>query len=102
MRSFFPAVFSQLLPLILPEALTVMLVRVAEGLSMPDYMRAQTSGLMPYVIDDSVPLVTDLLSPTIARPTLRSCRPMLVSLRGSLSQRCTTSENPYVCRSRKG
>jgi Fe-S oxidoreductase/FAD/FMN-containing dehydrogenase len=66
MKPMFPILFPRLLPMMIPKVMPVMLERVAERIPMPDYMKEQmpelmpavVNGLMPHMIGDVVPLVT--------------------------------------------
>ncbi len=66
MKPMFPILFPRLLPMMMPKVMPVMLERVAERIPMPDYMKEQmpdlmpavVNGLMPHMIGDVVPLVT--------------------------------------------
>ncbi len=67
MKPLFPVLFPRLLPMMMPKVMPVMLERVKERIPMPDYMEEQMPDLMPGVMDnlmphmigDLVPLVTD-------------------------------------------
>jgi len=66
MKPMFPVLFPLLLPMMMPKVMPVMLDRVAAQIAMPDYMREQMpelmlkvmDSLMPHMIGDRVPLVT--------------------------------------------
>ncbi|MDM7998983.1 MAG: (Fe-S)-binding protein, partial [Dehalococcoidia bacterium] len=66
MKPMFPVLFPILLPMMMPKVMPTMLQRVSERIPMPDYMREQMpemmlrvmDNLMPQMIGDVVPLVT--------------------------------------------
>ncbi len=67
MKPMFPVLFPRLLPLMMPKVMPEMLRRVADRIPMPDYMEEQMGELMPkvmerlmpHMIGDIVPLVTE-------------------------------------------
>jgi hypothetical protein len=67
MKPMFPVLFPRLLPMMLPKVFPTMLERLNTMVDMPDYMSAQLPGMLPGVMDkllphmvgDVVPLVTD-------------------------------------------
>lgn len=67
MKPLFPVLFPRLLPMMMPKVLPTMLERIEGKVDMPDYMIEQMPGmlprvmdkLMPHMIGDVVPLVTD-------------------------------------------
>jgi len=66
MKPMFPVLFPRLLPMMMPKVMPKMLSLVAEMVPMPDYMSEQMpemmpkvmNSLMPHMIGDVVPLVT--------------------------------------------
>lgn len=66
MKPMFPILFPRLLPMMMPTVMPVMLEKVAERIPMPDYTLEQIpeimptvmNNLMPHMIGDVVPLVT--------------------------------------------
>ncbi len=66
MKPMFPVLFPRLLPMMMPKLMPLMLKKVGERIPMPDYMAEQMpqmmpgvmNSLMPHMIGDVVPLVT--------------------------------------------
>lgn len=70
MKPVFPLLFPRLLPLMLPKVMTTMLLRVEEQIEMPAYMREQMPDLMPIVMDRLLPHMIADLVPLISQPMI--------------------------------
>jgi Fe-S oxidoreductase/FAD/FMN-containing dehydrogenase len=76
MKPMFPVLFPILLPMMMPKVMSTMLDRVAQQVPMPDYMAEQMpslmpkvmDGLMPHMIGDVVPLVTQPMIDYLKNP----------------------------------
>jgi hypothetical protein len=70
MKPMFPILFPRLLPMMMPKVMPVMLERVAERIWMPDYMREQMPVLMPKVMDTLMPHMIGDVVPLVTQPMI--------------------------------
>jgi Fe-S oxidoreductase/FAD/FMN-containing dehydrogenase len=70
MKPLFPLLFPRLLPMMMPKVMPVMLDRVAERIAMPDYMREQMPDLMPGVMDTLMPHMIGDVVPLVTQPMI--------------------------------
>jgi Fe-S oxidoreductase/FAD/FMN-containing dehydrogenase len=70
MKPMFPVLFPRLLPMMMPKVMPVMLERVAERIPMPDYMKEQMPELMPGVVDNLMPYMIGDVVPLVTQPMI--------------------------------
>ncbi len=70
MKPMFPILFPRLLPMTMPKVMPVMLKRVAERIAMPDYMLEQMPELMPGVMDKLMPHMIGDVVPLVTQPMI--------------------------------
>ncbi|MCS7222709.1 MAG: FAD-binding and (Fe-S)-binding domain-containing protein [Anaerolineae bacterium] len=70
MKPLFPILFPRLLPMMMPKVMPVMLDRVAQRIPMPDYMREQMPELMPKVVDNLMPHMIGDVVPLVTEPMI--------------------------------
>jgi len=70
MKPLFPVLFPRLLPMMMPKVMPTMLDRVADVVTMPDYMQEQMPGMMPRVMDNLMPHMIDDLVPLVTDPMI--------------------------------
>jgi Fe-S oxidoreductase/FAD/FMN-containing dehydrogenase len=70
MKPMFPLLFPHLLPMMMPKVLPVMLERVAERILMPEYMKEQMPDLMPKVMDTLMPHMIGDVVPLVTQPMI--------------------------------
>ncbi len=74
MKPMFPLLFPRLLPLMMPKVMPVMLKRVSERVPMPDYMQDQMGELMPKVVNRLMPHMIGDLVPLVTQPMIEYLR----------------------------
>lgn len=70
MKPMFPILFPRLLPLMMPKLMPTMLRRVADRIPMPDYMQEQMGELMPKVMDCLMPHMIGEVVPLVTQPMI--------------------------------
>ncbi len=70
MKPLFPILFPRLLPMMMPRVMPAMLDRVAQRIPMPDYMREQMPELMPKVVDNLMPHMIGDVVPLVTQPMI--------------------------------
>lgn len=70
MKPTFPILFPRLLPMMMPKVMPVMLERVAERIPMPEYMREQMPELMPEVVENLMPHMIGDVVPLVTQPMI--------------------------------
>jgi len=56
--------------MMMPKVMPVMLIRVAEAIPMPGYMREQMPELMPRVMDNLMPHMIGEVVPLVTQPMI--------------------------------
>ncbi len=70
MKPLFPFLFPRLLPSMMPKVMPVMLERVKERIPMPDYMAEQMPDLMPKVMNTLMPHMIGDVVPLVTQPMI--------------------------------
>ncbi len=70
MKPMFPILFPRLLPMMMPKVMPTMLQRVEERIPMPDYMRNRCRQLMPKVMDNLMPHMIGDVVPLVTQPMI--------------------------------
>jgi Fe-S oxidoreductase len=70
MKPMFPVLFPVLLPMMMPKVMPTMLSRVKERVPMPDYMAEQMPQLMPKVMGALMPHMIGEVVPLVTQPMI--------------------------------
>ncbi|MDD5191291.1 MAG: heterodisulfide reductase-related iron-sulfur binding cluster, partial [Dehalococcoidales bacterium] len=70
MKPMFPILFPRLLPMMMPKVMPTMLARVADRIPMPEYMAEQMPEIMPLVMDNLMPHMIGDVVPLVTQPMI--------------------------------
>ena len=70
MKPLFPVLFPRLLPMMMPKVMPTMLKHVTERIPMPDYMAEQMPEIMPLVMNNLMPHMLGDVVPLVTQPMI--------------------------------